>query len=391
MFVHNLSSDFESRPYIGERFIVDHERQAERIIAAGIKEIYIDASKGIDVPDAPTAAEISADLDRTIARISNAKSPSSHHAGISEELSRARKIRLDASALVRTAMQDIRLRRPVQLEAATAIVDRIISSLTQNPGALLSLGQIKDKDEYTYLHSVSMCTLMVAFARALDLDAVTICNAGLGGLVHDLGKAYTPEVILNKPGPLTDDEFAVMRHHPADGHQLLSGQPVFGEAALQIALQHHERMDGSGYPSRLQGNAISLFGQMSAIVDVYVAITADRTYRNGIPPAEALRKLLEWSTHHFNPELVQAFIRCVGIYPVGSVVRLESGRLAVVIEQSAGNLLQPKVRIVYHAKHERFVMPEDLDLSRSPGYGGGDRIVGHETPGAWRIDPQRFM
>ncbi len=391
MFVHSLSSDFESRPYIGERFILDHERQAERIVAAGIKEIYIDASKGVDVPDAPTAADISADLDRTIARIGTSKAPSSHHAGITEEISRARKIRLDAQTLLRTAMQDIRLRRPVNLEPATPIVERIIASLTQNPGALLSLGQIKDKDDYTFLHSVSMCTLMVAFARALELDAITIRNAGVGGLVHDLGKAYTPEVILNKPGPLTDEEFAVMRHHPADGHQLLCGQTGFDEAAMQIALQHHERMDGSGYPSRLKGNAISFFGQMSAIVDVYVAITADRNYRKGIAPAEALRKLLEWSNHHFNPELVQTFIRCVGIYPVGSVVRLESGRLAVVIEQSAGNLLQPKVRIVYHAKHERFLMPEDLDLSRSPGYGGGDRIVTHETPSAWRIDAQRFM
>ena len=391
MFIHDLSSDFESRPFIGSRFMLDHAKQTDRIVAAGIKEIYIDTSQGLDVPGAPTAADVSMDLDRAIAQISAARTPVCLPVDVSEELTPARNIRLQAQTFTRNAMQNIRRKRPVDFSAATPIVESITCSLSQNAGALLSLCQIKDKDDYTFLHSVSVCTFMVAFARSLGLDAIAIRHAGLGGLVHDLGKAYTPEIILNTPGPLSDEEFAVIRHHPADGHRILESQSGLPDAALQIALQHHERLDGSGYPGKLKGDDISPLGQMAAIVDVYVAITADRHYRKGIPPAEALRKLLEWSKFHFDRELVQAFIRCVGIYPVGSVVRLESGRVAIVIEQSAQSLLQPKVRVVYHAKHKRFLMPEDLDLSRSLGHGGGDRIVTHEAPDAWRIDAQRFM
>jgi len=209
--------------------------------------------------------------------------------------------------------------------------------------------------------------------------------------VHDVGKMQTPDHILNKPGRLTDEEFTVMRHHVVASREILEITPNISQTALQVAAQHHERFDGSGYPHRLKGSEISPIGQMAAIIDVYDAITSDRVYHKGMPPTEALRKLFEWSRFHFNPELVHTFARVVGIYPVGALVRLESGRLAVVVEHRASDVLHPLVRVIFDGRRNHYLKPEDVDLSRPMGHGGADRIVGHESPEKWQIDPMRFL
>jgi hypothetical protein len=136
---------------------------------------------------------------------------------------------------------------------------------------------------------------------------------------------------------------------------------------------------------------ISQVGRMTAIVDVYDAITSDRCYHRPMGPAEAIRKLFEWSKFHFDPELVQVFVKSVGIYPVGTLVRLESGRLGIVIEQRESNLLTPVVRVVFDANRNYYITPENVDLSKAMGAGGADKIVGHESPGKWKIDIALFM
>jgi HD-GYP domain-containing protein (c-di-GMP phosphodiesterase class II) len=173
--------------------------------------------------------------------------------------------------------------------------------------------------------------------------------------------------------------------------EILEITPNISQTALHVAAQHHERYDGSGYPNRLKGDQISPIGQMAAIIDVYDAITSDRVYHKGMPPTEALRKMFEWSKFHFKPELVHAFARVVGIYPVGALVRLESGRLAVVVEHRESNMLHPLVRVMFDGKRNYHLKPEDVDLSRPVGHGGGDRIVGHESPEKWQIDPMKFL
>jgi HD-GYP domain-containing protein (c-di-GMP phosphodiesterase class II) len=288
-------------------------------------------------------------------------------------------------------MQDARLGKAVQLDRVEPVVESITASILRNPGALLGLLRIKSKDDYTFLHSVSVCTLLVAFCRSRGLDEETTYQAGLGGLLHDTGKALVPDHILNKPGRLTDEEFAVIKRHPRDGYEILMKTPAIGPIPLDITLHHHERRDGSGYPDRLAGDAIGELAQMAAIVDVYDAITADRVYHKGIPAAEALRKILEWSKCHFNPGFAQEFVRCVGIYPVGTLVLLESGRLGVVVEPHETSLLTPKVNVFYNTRSETYIRPETLDLARGLGFGGGDRIVSPELPGKWQVDPLQFM
>lgn len=389
MYIHDLNCGWMDHPFLTTRFKVESERDLQKIRAAGIREVYIDTDLGDDVDDAPTAAEVERGLDREM--LQAAEEATAAQVSTREELARAHRIHAEANHIMRNIMNDVRLGRQVHVEQMEPIVDKMAGSILRNSGAILSLARIKNKDEYTFQHSVGVAALLIAFCRGLGHDEETIRQAGIGGMVHDVGKMQTPDHILNKPGKLTDEEFTVMRHHVVASREILEITPNISQTALQVAAQHHERYDGSGYPHRLKGDEISPVGQVAAIIDVYDAITSDRVYHKGMPPTEALRKLFEWSKFHFKPELVHAFARVVGIYPVGALVRLESGRLAVVVEHRASNMLHPLVRVIFDGKRNHYLKPEDVDLSRPVGFGGGDRIVGHEAPEKWRIDPMKFL
>ncbi|HEY0847327.1 MAG TPA: HD-GYP domain-containing protein [Noviherbaspirillum sp.] len=391
MFVHDLICHWMDHPFVRNRFLLSSEEEIRKIVEAGIHEVYIDPGKGLDVRDAPTAEQVRYTLEQEIVDIASRQPAAPARVSLAEELARAKQIKNQAHQLVRNVMHDARLGKAIELDQVEPVVESITASILRNPGALTGLLRIKNKDDYTFLHSVSVCTLLVAFCRSAGMEATTIRQAGLGGLLHDTGKALVPDAVLNKPGRLSDEEFDIIRKHPQDGHDILLKSPDIGEIPLDITLRHHERMDGSGYPGKLTGEKISTLAQMAAIVDVYDAITADRCYHKGMPAAEALRRIYEWSKFHFNPLQVQSFMRCVGIYPVGTLVRLESGRLGVVTEPHETNLLAPKVKVFFSIKSNTYIQPQEIDLSRPLGLGGGDRIVSHESPEKWRVDPMLFF
>ncbi|MYM71572.1 DUF3391 domain-containing protein [Duganella sp. FT109W] len=390
MYIHDLSCDWMTHPFVRNRFLITTHDEIRKILNAGIHDVVIDSAKGLDVQDAPSLAEAQAATEREIVEIV-AKAPVQTRVSLGEEMQRAVQIRHQASTLVRSVMQDARLGKAIELDQVQPVVQNITESILRNPGALVGLLRIKNKDDYTFLHSVSVCTLLVAFCRSRNIAADVTHQAGLGGLLHDTGKALVPDAILNKPGPLTDEEFAIIKKHPEDGYKILKQTPEIGPIPLDITLHHHERRDGSGYPGKQAEGEISELAQMAAIVDVYDAITADRCYHKGMSAAAALRKIYEWSKFHFNPGYAQEFMRCVGIYPVGTMVLLESGRLGVVVEPHETNLLAPKVNVFFHTKKNVYIKPETVDLSRGLGFGGGDKIVGHESPAKWNVDPMRFL
>jgi HD-GYP domain-containing protein (c-di-GMP phosphodiesterase class II) len=390
MYVHDLSCDWMTHPFVRNRFLIGKDEEIRKIREAGIHDVVIDSARGLDVQDAPTLAEAQARTEAELTEIAS-KPVVVTRVALGEELKRAAQIRHQAAGLVRNVMQDARLGKAIELDQVSPMVEGITESILRNPGALMSLLRIKNADDYTFLHSVSVCTLLVAFCRSRDMDGETTYQAGLGGLLHDVGKALVPDAILNKPGPLTDEEFAVIKRHPRDGYEALLKTPGIGPIPLDIALHHHERRDGSGYPDKQGEGAISELAQMAAIVDVYDAITADRCYHKGMSAAEALRKIYEWSKFHFNPAYVQEFMRCVGIYPVGTMVLLESGRLGVVVEPHPTNLLAPKVNVFFSTKNNVYIKPETVDLSRALGFGGGDKILRHESPAKWNVDPMKFL
>lgn len=383
MYIHDLNCGWLQHDFVRNRFPVAGEEDVRRIRDLGVAEVWIDTARGLD-PDAapPPATDASATTATSATPSAPAVRTTTKTASSAE---RALKLHREACLIVRDLLDDVRLGRQVEIEKVEPLVTRIVDSIFTRADALLPLARLKQHDRYTFQHSVSVCALMAAFARALEMPREIIREVAIGALLHDVGKARIPDEILNKPGKLTDAEFERMKNHVVQSKIILLSTPGISPIAVDVAAQHHERFDGSGYPNALSGEAISLHGRMAAIVDVYDAITSERVYHKGLPPTEALRRLLEWSSNHFEPRLVQAFIRSVGIYPTGSLVRLESRRLAVVLTQHPDKPTQPGVKVIFHTAGH-YLQPEDLDLRRSQ-----DRIVGHEDFAAWNIDPARWL
>lgn len=385
MYVHDLNCSWMEHNFVRSRFAVKDEAVVRKVRAIGTHEIYIDTARGLDLPEAPTREEIEHEVDEKIDAIAAEAAPRIAAQEVACEIERARALHREANLIVRDMMADVRLGKQIEMELIEPLVERIVDSIFTQQDALIPLARLKQHDAYTFQHSVSVCALMTTFARNLQLPRPVVHEIAVGALLHDVGKASVPDAILNKPAKLTDAEFAKMKNHVVQSKIILQATPGISAIALDVAAQHHERFDGTGYPNKLAGDAISLYGQMGAIVDVYDAITSNRVYHKGMPPTEALRKLLDWSKFHFKPELVHAFIRAVGIYPAGSLVRLESKRLAVVQAQNPDKLIAPKVTVMFHTDGYALT-PQDLDLRHAQ-----DRIVGHEDFATWKLNPAHWL
>lgn len=351
MYIHEFCGSWMDHPFWKSKFRLESEKDLQRVQASSVGELWIDVSKGLDVAQGTVSAS-------------------------TEEV--AAQTEADLLAVI-SMFGDARMGQALQFEQAGELVEEISESVLRHPNALISLARLKNANEYTYMHSVAVCALMIALARQLGLDDVQVREAGLAGLLHDIGKMAIPNDILNKPSKLTDNEFATMRDHPVAGSQMLLDSKQVGALVLDVCLHHHEKIDGTGYPHRLAGEQISLYARMGAVCDVYDAVTSNRPYKNGWDPGESIRKMAEWKGH-FDPLVFQAFVKAVGIYPVGSLVRLESGRIGVVMEQKTGSLLTPMVKVFFSAKSKMPIAREVIDLSQ---LAGRDKIVGRETAEKW--------
>ena len=392
MYVDELCGSWMEHPFWRTRFALKDDGDVRRIVASGIQEVWIDTDKGLDADwdaaraRAATRAEAEAEIERTLLQSTvEETAPVADRIAFSEELERAHAVYARARPCVLSMFSEARMGRAIASEVACELVDEIYRSVQRNSSALISLSRLKRADDYTYMHSVAVCGLMIALARQLGLDEARAQQAGLGGLMHDIGKSKVPERILRKPDRLSDDEWVKMRAHPEIGHSILS-KNSYGPVPMDVVLHHHEKIDGTGYPHGLKGNSIGLHAKMAAVCDVYDAVTSNRPYKSGWSPAEAIRKMAEWGPGHFDDAVFHAFVRTVGIYPVGTLVRLECGRLAVVTEHNERALLQPKVKAFYSIASQSRITPELLDLADPKNL---RRIVGREDPSAWgltRID-----
>lgn len=394
MYIHEFCGGWMDHSFWRSKFAVKDAQDLARVKDSGVSEVWIDTSKGGDVVGANPAkvaseSDVANEVDEMLAHAELVKAPLVQQVGFDQEVMRAAKICNKAKSAVVSMFQEVRMGKAISADAAGELVEEISSSVMRNPGALISLARIKTADDYTYMHSVAVCALMVALANQLELDETTTRELGMAGLLHDLGKAMMPIEVLNKPGKLTDDEFAIMRGHPLEGYRLLQEGAAVGQIPLDVCLHHHEKVDGTGYPDHLKGEQISLFAKMGAVCDVYDAITSNRPYKAGWEPGESIRKMAEWSKGHFDEVVFQAFVKSIGIYPVGSLIRLESGRLGVVMDQSESSLLSPKVKVFFSTRAQTYIKPEIIDLSRPSIH---DKIVAHEDPIKWGLQHiNRFL
>ncbi len=260
-------------------------------------------------------------------------------------------------------MTDIRLGRSVDAEEAREQVTGLVSLVTRDASAALWLTQLKSRDEYTSLHCLNVCVLSIAFCRELGYGQEDLKTIGLGALLHDIGKARTPLEILNKPGKLSRDEFAIMQRHPEDGYRMMRAGGKVPAEALDIIRHHHERISGHGYPQGRLGGELAQPVLAVAIADVYDAMTSDRVYRPGMASDLALRLMYREAEQTFGVELMEAFIRCVGIYPVGSLVELRNGAVALVVSVEPDRRLMPDVLLLRDAEGQDLAEPERVDLA----------------------------
>lgn len=376
MYIHELCGSWMDHPFWKTGFLLDNPTDLQRLRQSSVTEVWIDVSKGLDTQEGVTQEQANQRAQSILA----AANKQTEQSDLVSELQRAANICERSRDAVVSMFSDVRMGKAVDIQQVETALNEMTESVMRHPGALISLARLKQVDEYTYMHSVAVSALMMALARQMQFDEEQMREAGLAGLLHDLGKMAIPESILNKPTSLTDTEFERIRMHPLYGARYLKrGISSVSPEVQDACLHHHEKIDGSGYPHKLTHEEIGLLSRMTTVCDVYDAVTSDRPYKKGWGPAEAIQRMAQWHGH-FDPQVFQAFVRTVGIYPIGSLVRLASGRLGVVIEQDQNSLLKPKVKVFFSSKSKVPVEQEIIDLA---GARCNEEIVARERVEDW--------
>ena len=389
MFVVDLHKRWLDHSIWRLRFLVRDEEHIWKLKDEGIVEVSIDTSKGIDLPQSPMA-RINA-IEQKFRSLAEIRAAMPHTVSLGEERRRANHLLREASDTVTGLMLAAQAGGQVDAAYLEPVVSKMLASVTRNPDALVPLARLKREDAYASEHAVSTAALIIAFGRQQGLPEPEIEKLALGTMVKDIGQSAIDARLIAKPGMLSRAEYSIVQSHVEEGLAVLDGRSRLSETSVAVVLEHHERYNGCGYPYRMAGDEISTAGRMAAIVDTYDAMTSARPYRAALSPSHALRQLYDEGGAQYDPALVSAFVKTVGIYPVGTLVLLESGHLGVVEQLNPENMLTPLVRIFYHTGRQQYLTePVDIDLSRKIGNHYG-QIVRAETFERWGISPLRWL
>lgn len=335
---------------------VTNEGAISILKSKGILSLVVDMERS-DLP------EDSKETDNASSETSEQKPHARGTATLEDELTQASALYEEAKHLQKKLLHSIQSGLPVNFEPIKNVSEKFVNSLDRNPNALLCMTHLRQKDAYLLEHSLNVGILMGAFAQSLELDPDVVSELALAGMLHDIGKIEIPDEILHKPARLTDEEMTVMKGHVVKGLEVLKTMDGITERLFHVVAQHHERLDGSGYPMGLNDADINIYGRMIAIVDGYDAMTADRCYKKGMPPNQALKILLKCSETELDRALVNKFIKYIGVHPVGSLVKLDSEKLSLVTEHNEDAPLSPKVKTFFSFRSNHFVAPKDVNLA----------------------------
>ncbi len=373
----------------------EHEREGrikdkktiQALSKRGVRELYIDTEQGDDSSDAIPIEQSEQILEGKIKDIASKQKPKDKTVSFDQEFEKASKMHNEALDMVSQAMEAAKTGNIVELDQIENMAENFMDSVERNQNALACLSRIRDKDSYLMEHSVNVAVLMSILGKHLQLERGYLHQCVTGALLHDIGKILIPDTILYKPGKLTHDEFNIMKRHASYSQKILEKSQDFPRVSVNVAGQHHERLDGKGYPSGLEGDEISIEARMASVVDIYDAITADRVYHKGMPPSTALKRMLEWCGPHLDTQYVHAFIKAIGVYPVGSLVELDSGLAGIVVEENLGSV-KPVVKIMYNIKQNIYAKVVLMDLSLK---GCKERIIRSLNPEDYGIKIQDFI
>ena len=364
MFVSELDRPWTETPFLLQGVLIESREDVAEFQRL-CKYVYVDVER---------SREIIAPKLRTLsAKLSSEDKPKSNDITLQvvereqetfrKELKVARKVHHRTRGYIDQLLDDVRLGNSLDTDTARELVGEIADSISRSPNAMLWLTHMKKRDEYTSIHCMNVCILALTFGRTLGLERKQLDMLGLGALLHDIGKMSIPMEILNKPGRLTDEEFEMIKSHSMNGYNLLRQKNDMPGEVLDIVRSHHERINGRGYPDGLTADFIGLLVQITSIVDVYDAITSDRCYHDGIAPHDALKNMFDWAGENFDADLVENFIKCLGIYPIGSMVELNTGHIGIVVSASEKARLRPIILVVINKNGKRYDVPRLLNLA----------------------------
>ena len=357
MYISQVDRPWLETPFKFQGFFVTTEEHIEEVQRI-CDYVYIDVIKGKDTDKILSPNRIFTSPPRP--------KPSRIYINtteLEEEIAVAEALHKKTRECIDEVFDNIKNGETLDIPKIKKVVSGLVDSVVRNPNAQMCLAQLKERDEYTAQHSINVCVLTITFGRHLGMAENSLNLLGLGALLHDIGKIKTPLEILNKEGKLTAEEFEVMKSHPEHGREILEKAGGVPDSAIDIALSHHERLSGHGYPHGRTVNEISPWSKLVAIVDVFDAITSDRCYHDGMSPTRALTKMYEWRIRDFDPELLEQFIQCIGIYPIGTIVELSSGEVGIVISVNDDMRLRPKILLILDEKKNPYYPARIADLS----------------------------
>lgn len=374
MFVDSIGKQ-QGKFKITSRGRVTSAAAIEQLKKKGILSVVVDMSKQLPAKAVEEAAA-DAPVEATTVEVS-----------FDAEIAVATKLHSKGKQIQKTMLESIGKNLPVDIAIPEAFTNNLVSSIDRNPNALMCMTKIREKDTYLLEHSLNVAILLANFATHLGMEEEQVQELALSGFLHDIGKIKIPDEILHKPGRLDDQEMTIMQDHVYYGTKVLTemGIPL---SIVETIGQHHERLDGYGYPEGLRGEEIPQFGRMIAIVDTYDAITADRCYKVGMSSKKALQILMQDSPVKYDEGLVEQFVQCIGIFPVGSLVKLNNEKIAMVLKQHPIHATKPLIKVFYSIRGNHYLQPKELDLAAASN---GIKIVDAVIASDFKLDFNKYF
>ena len=403
MYISQLDRPWLESPFLFQGFELRTAEEMD-LLKKHCKYVVIDVMLGLDVLPLRNRLEfesrmhaIEAEDEKIALKVKEiAESPATprqrpayeDQVPLEKEIVYAKEVEAEARETIHEIINYVHKGKNFDIALVTKVVTNMVNSIIRNPDALVCLTYMRKISDYTALHSIRSCILGITFGRHLVFSKEEMIDLGVGFMMHDIGMLKIPREILDKPTGLDEEEFEIMKRHVGWGVALLNKNGGVPPLAMQVVQQHHERRDGAGYPVHLKGDAISQAGFISSIVDVYDAVTSDRIYSGGLSAEDTLKRMYEWREKDFHAELVEDFIRCMGIFPIGSLVELSTGSIGVVISINRARRLKPKVALVLTADKTPYSHKVITDLMEHTDGQGREIKISRVLPvGTYGIHP----